>query len=266
MCKIGIRKRFSSQRLTHQACKGLCTAPLPTCLELLGCHSDQAVLLRVAGVRRARRDPGHPPLGPQHSAHALPPQAAHAGGATTKGCKRASVPLPAQTPHPTHPAGSSSGTWSRTSGKSPGRTHHGGGPADRDVPAGQGQAPGPAGSARPPVGPPGSHRPRLLSSPGHSQQRLGGQEGEDTLHHLRQVTQHEGAPGVCGGAAIAAAARQLHSSPRAPAAEPRRRGVRSAPSARPARGAQARAPLPAPGFRRRSARRLPSRKPVGPRQ
>ncbi|KAK2103481.1 hypothetical protein P7K49_017337 [Saguinus oedipus] len=55
---------------------------------------------------------------------------------------------------------------------------------------------------------------RHPSSPGHPQQCLGGQEGEHTLHHLRQVTQHEGAPWVYGGgaAAVAAATHRLHSS------------------------------------------------------
>lgn len=53
-------------------------------------------------------------------------------------------------------------------------------------------------------------------SPGYPQQRLGGQEGEHTLHHLREVTQHVGTPRVSeggGGGGAAAAAHQLHSSP-----------------------------------------------------
>jgi hypothetical protein len=58
--------------------------------------------------------------------------------------------------------------------------------------------------------------PSSRLSPGHPQQRLGGQEAEHTLYHLREVTQHVGAPWVCGAgaAAIAAtAAHRLHASP-----------------------------------------------------
>lgn len=156
-----------------------------TCLELLGRRADQAVLQRVAGVRRARRDPGHRPLGAQHSADAVPPQATHAGGATTKDRERRPPLPPLRAPAP--------------------------------------RAPGPPGGA------PGSASPastRRRSSPGHPQQRLGGQEGEHTLHHLRQVTQHEGAPWVRGRAAIAAAARRLHPSRPAPRTGRRLRRLR----------------------------------------
>lgn len=225
MCKIGIRKRFSSQRLTHQPQRPVhrTASHLPQAPGLpLGPSSAPAGGRRPPSPPRSRP----PSAGPAALCARSPATGGSRWGRDHKGLlsERPSLSRLRPTPTPHTLQDQIPGPGAASSGKSPGRTHHGGVPADRDVPAGQAQAPGPAGSARPPVGPPGSHRPRLLSSPGHSQQRLGGQEGEYTLHHLRQVTQHEGAPGVCGGAAVAAAARQLHSSPRAPAAEPRLTG------------------------------------------
>lgn len=79
------------------------TSPLLTRLELLGYDADQAVLLQVAGTRRARGDPGHTPMGPQHPARTLPPQAAHAADADAQGLR--AFPSCAARPPPTPPTG-----------------------------------------------------------------------------------------------------------------------------------------------------------------
>lgn len=47
--------------------------PLATCLKLLCYYANQAMPLQVAGLGQACGDPGYAPMGPQHSAHTLPP-------------------------------------------------------------------------------------------------------------------------------------------------------------------------------------------------
>lgn len=84
-------------------------------------------------------------------------------------------------------------------------------------------------------------------SPGYPQQRLGGQEGEHTLHHLREVTQHIGTSRVGGGGA--AAAHRLHSSPTGQKPYGSSEAERSAHRRPPGPTEQAHAPLPAGSFR-----------------